>query len=236
MQRLFTLIFLLFCLNLQAQIYEDISVEEAISLIDANSENPAFTILDVRTPEEYEPAHIENSFNRNYYDTDFEQQMDSLNKERIYLIYCQSGGRSGASLQLMESLGFQTVYNMLGGMNSWDAANHPTTDIAPVFIDLTAPLEPQVNTSSLDVEELEIELYPMPASDFVYFEFQNFTAIKSWQISDISGRILHESSITSTEKKKILDVRLWQNGIYFYQLFDTEKKALKSGRIVVSNQ
>jgi len=128
------------CNFIHAQTYEDITVQEAKVLIADFQGNEAFTILDVRTPSEYDPEHIENAYLRNFYDTDFEEQLDSLNKNRIYLIYCRSGNRSGQAFNMMQNLGFKEVYNMLGGINSWKADGCPVTNALPPEIDLTANL------------------------------------------------------------------------------------------------
>jgi predicted RND superfamily exporter protein len=52
--------------NLKAQILEDISIEEAYNLIENNTENQNFIILDIRTQEEYESGHIQNSIMIDY--------------------------------------------------------------------------------------------------------------------------------------------------------------------------
>jgi len=141
-----------------AQIYEDISVQEAKVLIADQQGNEAFTVLDVRTPGEYDPEHIKNAYLRNFYDTDFAEQIDSLNKNRIYLIYCRSGNRSGQAFNLMQSLGFTEVYNMLGGIVSWNADGCPITDALPPEVDITSTVissSPQIVTN-----QTTISVYP----------------------------------------------------------------------------
>jgi rhodanese-related sulfurtransferase len=41
-----------------------------------------------------------------------------LDKEKKYIMTCQSGNRSKAACGIMEALGFQ-VEDMIGGMNNW---------------------------------------------------------------------------------------------------------------------
>ncbi|MEL6941951.1 MAG: rhodanese-like domain-containing protein, partial [Bacteroidota bacterium] len=115
----------------QAQIFENITVLEADSIIKANVDNEIFTIMDVRTPAEYKRDHLENAYQRNFYDDDFKEQMDSLAKKRIYLLYCQSGNRSGQSFNFMKDLGFEHVYNMIGGISEWKAKGLPVTTELP---------------------------------------------------------------------------------------------------------
>jgi rhodanese-related sulfurtransferase len=42
-------------------------------------------------------------------------------KNKAYLIHCRTGGRSGATHDIMSGLGFHEVYNMLGGMQAFEA-------------------------------------------------------------------------------------------------------------------
>ena len=107
-------------------IIEDVNLEEAYALIVDNLSNPDFVIIDVRTPGEYASGHIEDAINIDFYAEDFDEQLDELDRDKIYLIYCQSGNRSGKALDKMEALGFQEVYNMLGGIVNWERTNLPT--------------------------------------------------------------------------------------------------------------
>ncbi len=74
--------------NTKAQILEDISIEEAYNLIQNNTENHNFIILDIRTQEEYESGHIQNSIMIDYHTDNFKNEIDKLNKNKTYLIYC----------------------------------------------------------------------------------------------------------------------------------------------------
>ena len=107
------------------QIIESLTPQEAFTLIQDNLGNPAFVILDVRTPLEFADGHIENAILRDYYSTTFRDRLDSLDKNREYLIYCQTGMRSGRALAVMEELSFLEVYNMLGGIDAWQEAALP---------------------------------------------------------------------------------------------------------------
>ncbi len=82
-----TVIISLFSIIANAQIYQGLSVAQSDSLINANVDNPNFVILDVRTPGEYNPQHLEGAINRNFYDSDFEAQLDALDKDKMYLIH-----------------------------------------------------------------------------------------------------------------------------------------------------
>jgi rhodanese-related sulfurtransferase len=109
-----------------AQINDDITAEEAYSLIQENLNNPDFMIIDVRTPDEYASGHIENSVLININGDDFEAKIGELDREGTYLVYCKSGGRSRNAASYMQEQGFQEVYNMVGGIGAWISAGFPT--------------------------------------------------------------------------------------------------------------
>jgi rhodanese-related sulfurtransferase len=103
-----------------------ISPSLAYTLIQENESNPDFVLLDVRTPEEYATEHIAGSVLLDFYSDDFEDELDKLDKSKMYLVYCRSGNRSSQSMPIMEDLGFIKVYDMGGGINQWKAEGYPT--------------------------------------------------------------------------------------------------------------
>ena len=75
----------------------------------------AEVIIDVRTIDEYNSGHIENSLNIEW------QAIDEINysiskDEKIYL-YSRSGNRSGKAQNILINLGYKDVIN-LGGINT----------------------------------------------------------------------------------------------------------------------
>ncbi len=111
----------------QTQIIENITPEETYILIQGNKDNPNFVILDVRTPEEFLGEHIENAVNLDYYSDTFRNDLNKLDKNKTYLIYCRSGSRSENALNIMKELDFREVYNMSGGIIKWNSEGLPTT-------------------------------------------------------------------------------------------------------------
>lgn len=77
-------------------------------------------ILDVRTQEEVEESSIPNSLHIDIYlGQGFLDQIQELDKNKNYYVYCKSGGRSNQACLLMNQLGFETTYNLLGGISEW---------------------------------------------------------------------------------------------------------------------
>ncbi|MEL7833776.1 rhodanese-like domain-containing protein [Fodinibius sp. Rm-B-1B1-1] len=74
-------------------------------------------IIDVRTPREYEEGYLKKvDFNIDI-SADFEQNIEELNKDNTYYLYCGSGARSERATQLMKRKGFENVYNV-GGLEA----------------------------------------------------------------------------------------------------------------------
>ena len=107
------------------QIIEDITPQEAFTLIQDNKDNPDFVILDVRTPGEFAEGHIENATNLDYYSETFRDELSKLDKDKTYLVYCRSGKRSRNAVDIMVELNFREAYNMSGGIIEWKAEGLP---------------------------------------------------------------------------------------------------------------
>ena len=84
-------------------------------------------VLDVRTPEEYSEGHIPRAKNMDFYAEDFEQQIEKLDKDKYYFLYCAVGGRSGEAAAMMHKKGFAKVHDLKGGIDSWETAGFPIT-------------------------------------------------------------------------------------------------------------
>lgn len=78
-------------------------------------------LIDVRTPQEYGRSHFEEAINISYFAEDLCDQLEALDKDKTYLIYCRSGRRSIRVGTLMRNSGFdpQRVFNLDGGLVAW---------------------------------------------------------------------------------------------------------------------
>jgi rhodanese-related sulfurtransferase len=104
---------------------KNLSPEEIYERASLSSRYPAFIYIDVRTPEEYAGGHIDDAININYNSPDFRKEVDNLDKNELYVVYCQSGARSAAASKVMLELGFRNIINMTGGYGDWVAAGLP---------------------------------------------------------------------------------------------------------------
>jgi len=92
---------------------------EARALIEAHADDPEFTILDVRTSGEFNGGHIVGAVNIDRYGPTFDEVLALLPRDRVYLVNCASGSRSAATVLVMASLGFETVYDLGGGFGTF---------------------------------------------------------------------------------------------------------------------
>jgi rhodanese-related sulfurtransferase len=79
-------------------------------------------ILDVRTPGEFMTGHIHDAQNIDFESGSFESQIESLDKNGTYAVYCRSGNRSGQAVKVMQDAGFKNIYNLDGGVIDWTNA------------------------------------------------------------------------------------------------------------------
>lgn len=102
-----------------------ITGRQALDAILALQDDPDFVLLDIRTPAEVEAGHISGAANLDFYSPAFRDDLAALDRDKVYLIYCRTGNRTGQAYDIMDELGFEQVYDMGGGIAQWITAGHP---------------------------------------------------------------------------------------------------------------
>ena len=82
-------------------------------------------VLDVRTAEEFAEGHIAGATNINFMAKDFTNQVSRLDRDKVYLVHCATGGRSKRCLPQLKQLGFKQIYHLDGGFSAWEDAGKP---------------------------------------------------------------------------------------------------------------
>jgi rhodanese-related sulfurtransferase len=78
-------------------------------------------ILDVRTEAEFNDGFIANAIQIDIHQmADFLEQIQKLDKNKNYYVYCRSGARSAKACAIMNELGFENAYNLVGGILDWE--------------------------------------------------------------------------------------------------------------------
>jgi hydroxyacylglutathione hydrolase len=81
-------------------------------------------VLDVRSKGEYDESHIPESVN--VYVGLLDKHLDKVPKDRPVAVLCKSGTRSSFGSSILLRAGYNNVYNVLGGMSSWEKAGYPS--------------------------------------------------------------------------------------------------------------
>jgi len=88
-------------------------------VLNLNSDSKSI-ILDVRTDAEVEEGMIPEAKHLDIHQgQDFISALEKLDKTNSYYVYCRSGARSGQACSIMQQMGFEKAYNLLGGFNDW---------------------------------------------------------------------------------------------------------------------
>lgn len=96
-------------------VVEHINQETAMPMLNDSS----IVMIDVRTPGEVQAGYIDGADMFIDFNGDFQGGIANLDKNKTYLVYCQSGGRSSRAAKVMEAAGFAHVYNLQGGIGAW---------------------------------------------------------------------------------------------------------------------
>ena len=95
--------------------YRQVSSEEAAAMMEEETD---YIILDVRTQEEYDTAHIPGAIcipNETIGTEDIPELPD---KDQLILVYCRSGNRSKQASEKLAKQGYTNIVEF-GGINSW---------------------------------------------------------------------------------------------------------------------
>lgn len=93
-----------------------ITVTELKNMMD---EGKDFQLIDVREINEYETGNLKGI---HIPLGDLPDHVEEIAKDKMVVIHCRSGARSGRACQFLESnFGFSNVYNLEGGILAWAA-------------------------------------------------------------------------------------------------------------------
>lgn len=104
-------------LNCSIDEIKRLAPQEVKELLD-NDALGAFQLLDVRQPREYEAGHIPGA--KLIPLGELEYRYRELDNDQGIISYCRFGHRSMAASILLCGLGFENVYNLDGGVRTWD--------------------------------------------------------------------------------------------------------------------
>ncbi|MBE0585576.1 MAG: rhodanese-like domain-containing protein, partial [Desulfofustis sp.] len=98
---------------------ENVTAEETRRFIESG-EPDRYQLVDVRQPKEYEQAHIPGAILLPL--AELSKRFKELNPDKPTIVYCRSGVRSKAACQVLSHTGIKHVFNMTGGIITWQGA------------------------------------------------------------------------------------------------------------------
>lgn len=98
---------------------ENVTAEETRRFIESG-EPERYQLVDVRQPKEYEQAHIPGAILLPL--AELPKRAGELNRDKPTIVYCRSGVRSKAACQVLSRSGIKHVFNMTGGIITWQGA------------------------------------------------------------------------------------------------------------------
>ena len=101
--------------NKMENSYEQITPAEAKEIMDTQD---GYIVLDVRTQEEYDEAHIEGAILIPDYEVADKAESVLKDKNQLILVYCRSGRRSKLAASELVKLGYTNIKEF-GGIIDW---------------------------------------------------------------------------------------------------------------------
>jgi len=111
----FCICFLFNCKESNSQSSKLITVEEMQELVNLEG----MQLVDVRTPSEFVEGHVPNAQNIDFWDANFDENIEKLDKSKPIIVYCKSGGRSAKCATKLASIGFDKIYDLKDGFSQW---------------------------------------------------------------------------------------------------------------------
>jgi hydroxyacylglutathione hydrolase len=102
-----------------AQGVPEVSPEQLTSLLAAD----AVELIDVRNSSEWEAGHIPGS--RNLPLGRLPETLEQVPRGKPLVVYCQSGGRAGVAIGVLQANGFDHVSHLTGDFGAWSADGRP---------------------------------------------------------------------------------------------------------------
>ena len=78
-----------------------------------------YTLIDVRTTEEYESGHIQNALNFDFYSESFQKDILTLERNSQIILYCRTQNRSTKTADFLKENGYREIKVIEGGITSW---------------------------------------------------------------------------------------------------------------------
>lgn len=122
---LITLFAITFSTVIQAETSRPTMTQAQLLSLQSAPLSPAFTLLDVRSSEEYNAGHIQGAVNISHDTLNTQLNLLPQDKNQLVVVYCRSGRRAGVAEQILKENGYTRVTHLAGDMNGWQESELP---------------------------------------------------------------------------------------------------------------
>ena len=109
-----SLIFIFSCELLNSPEINIISESDFVEIQDSD-----YTLIDVRTQDEFDLGHIDGAINLDFYSETFQNDILSLPKNETIVLYCRTNNRSSKTANILKENGFKKISVLEGGITDW---------------------------------------------------------------------------------------------------------------------
>ena len=109
-----TLIFIFSCELINSPEINIISESDFVEIQDSD-----YTLIDVRTQDEFDLGHIDSAINLDFYSETFQNDILSLPKNETIVLYCRTNNRSSKTANILKENGFKEISVLEGGITEW---------------------------------------------------------------------------------------------------------------------
>ena len=109
-----SLIFIFSCEIINSPEINIISESDFVEIQDSD-----YTLIDVRTQDEFDLGHIDGAINLDFYSETFQNDILSLPKNETIVLYCRTNNRSSKTANILKENGFKKISVLEGGITDW---------------------------------------------------------------------------------------------------------------------
>ena len=109
-----SLIFIFSCELLNSPEINIISESDLVEI-----QGSDYTLIDVRTQDEFDLGHIDSAINLDFYSETFQNDILSLPKNETIVLYCRTNNRSSKTANILKENGFKEISVLEGGITDW---------------------------------------------------------------------------------------------------------------------
>ena len=109
-----SLIFIFSCEIINSPEINIISESDFVEIQDSD-----YTLIDVRTQDEFDLGHIDGAINLDFYSETFQNDILSLPKNETIVLYCRTNNRSSKTATILKENGYKDILVIRGGITEW---------------------------------------------------------------------------------------------------------------------